>query len=52
MIGLKLRQMKPLLGLKRVPPLSPRVLRAESESNAFQRPSLEPFCTGTVCHLR
>ena len=51
MIGLKLRQMKPLLGLKRVPPLGPCVLRAKGESNGLQRLSLEPFCTGTVCHL-
>ena len=51
MIGLKLRHMKPSLGVKRMPPLGPCVLRAKGESNGLQRLSLEPFCTGTVCHL-
>ena len=51
MIGLELRQMQPSLGLKHVPPLGPRVLRAKGESNAFKRLSLEPFCSGALCHL-
>ena len=46
MIGLKLRQMKPLLGLKRVPPLGPCVLRAKGESNGLQRLSLEHSALG------
>jgi hypothetical protein len=51
MIGLALRQVKPLLGFKRVAPLTPCVLRAKGESNRLQRLSLEPLCCGTVCHL-
>jgi hypothetical protein len=52
MLDLELRQMQPLLGLKHVPPLSPRVLRAKGESNAFQRLSLEPLCSGSLCLLK
>ena len=43
--------MQPSLGLKHVLPLGPRVLRAKGESNAFKRLSLEPFCSGALCHL-
>jgi hypothetical protein len=51
MIGLELRQMQPSLGFKNVPRLSPGVFRAKGESNAMQRLSLKPFCSGALCHL-
>jgi hypothetical protein len=49
--GLELCQMQPSLRLKYVVPLGPRILRAKGDSNALQRLSLEPFCSGALCHF-